>query len=237
MDRLQQLKLLLSLVLGLVIFSTIQAQHPANNTITTFGEAIVYAAPDEIFMDINISVNDPDIVAAKSQNNELSSRAIKFLKSNGVKEQHIQTQYLYVRAIKKHRSPNVDYYSASQTIAVCIQDIDKYENIVDGLLASGITGLGSPRFRNTAMRRHKDEARVKAVVAAREKAELMAKALGQSIGKAVVIKEVKDNYYVQPSAYANTVGNDAGASSAGEASFAPGQLEVRATVEVSFALQ
>ncbi len=204
--------------------------------ITTTGEAIVYAAPDEILLDISITKEAADIVTAKRENNALSASTISYLKNQGIADQHIQTQYLSVRPVKSHRSKVVDYYTASQTIAVCIKDLSKYERIVDDLLMMGVTSIGSPRFRNTEMRTHKDKARVKAIKAAKEKAILLAESLGQSIQKAHKITEIKTNRYAQPSAYSNSTGSDASASGSDGASFAPGQIEVRATIEVSFLL-
>ncbi len=97
--------------------------------------------------------------------------------------------------------------------------------------------MNGPTFRTTELRKHKDAARKKAVVAAREKAELLAQELGQSIGKAIIIEEVSANRWGgNQNAYANTSMDQTSGGESEEVGFAPGQLEIKATVQVSFVL-
>lgn len=206
--------------------------------ITTSGEAVVYAEPDEILLSFTITTNDEKIAEARKKNREKAQAAIDYLKNEaGISTPHIQTEYMSLRPKDQYKTNKIPYYIASQTISICITDLTKFETIVDNLLERGITGINSPTFRTTEVRKYKDEARQKAILAAREKAELLAGALGQTIGKAHTINETGYAWNAgNQSAYANSFGNNtSGASDAGQA-FAPGQLEIRATVEVAFKL-
>lgn len=233
------MKTLQTLFIALLFSLSLSAQDYSKSLITTTGDAVVYAAPDEIRMTLGIETTAVEISKAKADNNRISSKTIKYLKEQGIAPQHIQTQYL--RVSKLHRRiviGNVTHeFGANQTIYICIKDLKKYTTIVDGLLEIGVTSVGNPQFRNTNIRKYKDEARVKAIKAAKEKATLLVGALGQSIGVAHQIKEIDLGYNRNnQGAYATTT-NSASIEPEGELSFAPGQMEVMARVEVSFVLK
>jgi uncharacterized protein YggE len=83
-------------------------------------------------------------------------------------------------------------------------------------------------------RKYRDQARSKAMVAAKEKATAMAAELGQTIGKPWEISEQTDGnaYRVM----ANSVGSY-GKVDSDESTVAPGQVTIRASVKVSFLLE
>jgi len=221
----------------------VQAQDK-NETplIHTRGTASVYVEPDEALINFSVDTRGKDLQDARAQNERISRETITYLKAQGIEAKHIQTQRLTVgkRYDDHRRKEETRYYYASQSFDVCIKDLDKYEEIMMGLLGLEIENLGSPVFRTTRLREIKDEARVKAVIAAKEKAQLISATLEQRIGAAYEIREVSQSYNPwnnqNQNAYANTVQETAGSGSHMESGFAPGQLEIKASVDVSFRL-
>lgn len=201
--------------------------------VKTVGEAVVYAAPNEVLLSFTVKTTNVEVVEAKKENTQISKKAIQFLRQQGISEQHIQTQYMTVYTDKNRhpKLPNANYL-VSQRIEICIQNIASFEKIMDGLLERGIYNIHGPTFRNTKIKSFKNKARKKAVQAAKEKATLLANELGQKIGSAYQIKEVLSNFSNNQSGY----GTSEVDMNFDETSFAPGQLEVRAKVEVSFYL-
>ena len=216
------------------------AQTIAPSTITTMGEALVYAAPDEIVLGFTVEAFDDIAAKAKEKNKVLSQKAIKFLKESGISDQHIQSQYNYVTPRFNRHSPRdktIDFFAASQRIEICIQKIADYEKIVEGLLDRGVYIIGQATFRCTKLKEFKNRARKLAIKNAREKAELLAGELGQTPDKAYEIKEIS---HFRTSNSQSAYGTSEVVVSANEGedwSFAPGQLEVRASVEVRFYLK
>jgi uncharacterized protein YggE len=208
-------------------------EHDSKALVTTFGEAVVFTVPDEIILDFGINTYSESLPEAKKENDEISKKAIAYLKQKGITDKHIQTQYLRVSIFQRRNETKK--YNASQTINFCIKDLDRYEEILMGLLELGITTISNPQFRTTQLKLMKDEARKKAMKAAKDKAILLAESLDQSIGKAHNITEARFTTRNQ-NAYAN-VEEQAEQDLGGERSFALGQMEVRATVEVSFILE
>lgn len=105
------------------------------------------------------------------------------------------------------------------------------------MLERGVYAISGATFRTTKLKESKDKARKLAIKNAKGKAELLAKELGQKVKKAYEIKEITEaRQQNNQSAY----GNSEVVVTANEGedwTFAPGQLEVRAKVEVRFYLE
>jgi uncharacterized protein YggE len=106
------------------------------------------------------------------------------------------------------------------------------------LLESGINRVNHISFHVAQTRKYRDEARAKALRAAKEKAVAMAAELGQTIGKPWEIVELGEgganratsNNYVQ-------VAYNYAQVEADVSTVAPGQVTIRASVQVSFVLE
>ena len=217
------------------------AQIPDKAMITTSGNAIVYAEPDEVIINIQIYNEGKNLEEARQASNSTARSVISFCKQMKIEEKHVQTDYLNITT--NQRRYNMEnqqiIFTASQNISVCLKDLGMYEKLMEGLIARGVYGVGSSQFRTTEMRKYKDMARVKAINAAKEKAELLASELQRKVGAAHYINEVKANPWASPlarNAYANTIG-DMGGDGASESTIAPGQLVITAEVEVTFILE
>ena len=89
-------------------------------------------------------------------------------------------------------------------------------------------------FRHSEDRSHRDRARDMGVNAAREKAEAMAKSLGQRVGRPILVSEASPTW-INPMSNANVFNDGAseGASDAGD-TLAPGTIRIDARVSVTF---
>lgn len=220
-------------------FSTLLNAQPEENTvrtITTEGTSTVYAQPDEILLSFDILSVGDDLSQLREENRKKSVDVLNYLKETGIEARHIQTKYMHIGNRYGRHKDGLGKYEARQRFDVCVKDLTKYEDILSGLLGQGVSNINGPNFRSTEMRAHKDEARKKAIVAAREKAEMLAKELGQTIGPAIHINEVNTpTWGGNQNAYSNTV-VDTGGSGGGEG-FALGQMQFKATITVTFELK
>lgn len=205
--------------------------------INTRGSATVYAIPNEALISFSVITFSNEISDAKNKNGKISIETINYLKRRGVQEKHIQTQYLTVGKNYRHdRDPGRELkFQATQSISVCIEDLKKLEGIMSDLLTKEITNLGTPVFRTTELDKYKSEARAKAILNAKAKAEMLAGELEQTIGKAHRISEVNFEHGGRV-AYANFAEDSGRSAPAPQDSFAIGQLEIKADIDVSFNL-
>ncbi len=213
----------------------LQAQQINNITpaITVNGEGIVKVIPDEVVIKSRIEHDGDNPQEVKKQNDAVVDAVIKYLKSEGIPEKNIQTDYVNLN--KNYNYDNKTYsYVANQAISIKLDDLKNYEKIMSGLLKVGLNRIDGVQFKSSEMEKYMTEARKKAVINAKNKASEYASALNQAIGKAISISEVQTSNY--PPMYRMNemkASSDAG----GQETIAPGEMEVTANVTVAFELK
>jgi uncharacterized protein len=235
--------LLLSL---LTLPALTQDTSPRPRLISVTGTAEVNVAPDEVVLSLGVESRDKDLAIAKAQHDHRVKKLLAEAHDAGVEGKYIQTSMLQMRPdYSDEKVPRFLAYQVSQTIQVTLKDLSKYEHLITKLLEAGVNRVDSVEFLVAEPRKYKDEARAKAIRAAREKAVAMAAELGQTIGKPWDIAEegfnglfAQTNYSIQMnrSVQASSYANDGGLS-AEESTVAPGEVSIRASVRVSFQLE
>jgi uncharacterized protein YggE len=238
------------------------AQSPSLATVS--GSAEIKVVPDQIFLNVAVETRDKDLAEAKKQNDEHVSAALDFLKKNKVKETDVKTDYINIQPVyfennNVYRSSGttsggaVDtkpvYYIVRKTIGIKITDVAKFDDLLSGLLASGVNSVEGVDFRTSELRKYRDQARSMAVKAAREKAQVMATELGAKLGKANSINENEGGGWMSWGSnrvqfggqYQNSMMNgsqDAGLAGGSESgTISVGQISVTANVSVSFLIE
>jgi len=212
-----------------------QAQSLEIPLVSVQGSSLIYKAPNEVHFSFTVETSAQEIADARKQNEAIVNACLKYLREQGVEKKYIQSQHMSVGRNYTRNRKVFDGYIATQTIFVCLTDVGSYGTISDGLLQKEISRLSGPVFKTSDLKTIKNEARRKAMLDARDRAKLLAEALGQRIGKAKLISEVE--YYSNRNTGAYSSGVESGNSGSDENSgFAPGQLEIKAVVNVSFKL-
>jgi len=159
--------------------------------ITVNGEAVVKVQPDKIIISFGIETWDKNIMVAKQENNEIMKKAVAVIKESGIPDKDIQTDHLSIepRYDSNYEKKNFIGYFVRNTFVVTVAEPDKIENLVTGVLQSGVNYIHSINFQTTEFKKYREQARELALNAAKEKAEKMAGALGQLIGKPIQISE------------------------------------------------
>ncbi|MBZ9631525.1 SIMPL domain-containing protein [Salegentibacter sp. LM13S] len=211
-----------------------QAQNENNNPgIYVTGEGIVKVSPDKVTINSQIEHEGQSATSVKSQNDEVVDKVIKYLKSEGIAEKNINTNYINLN--KRYNYNDKTYtYVANQAISITLEDISKYESIMKGLLENGLNGINGIEFESSDIEKHKAEARRKAVLNAKEKAEALAEPLGQKVGNAFMISEGSSNNN-QP-VYRAMEMKASSDQASNQETIAPGEMEVSISVNVAFQL-
>ncbi len=198
------------------------------------GEGKIKAVPDGVDIKVRVESQGNEARAVKTENDQTIDAVIKFLRSQGIDSKNFQTEYINL-------NKNYDYnkkiykYTANQTLTIKLKDLTKYEGTMSGLLSSGINRIDGVQFTASAMEELKAQARVNAILNAKEKAKAYAGALGQSIGKAVQISE-SGSSNPQPAMFKGRMMSVEMDSSGGGETIAPGELTFTSRVSVSFRL-
>lgn len=224
-------------ILMLLFAAPLMAQESSSrSTVSVTGEGIVKVQPDEVVIKSRIEHEGESAAAVKAENDKVVNAIIKYLKSQGVADKDIETDYLNLNKRYIYNNNNQDRtekYVANQAISITLHDIKNYEKIMKGLLENGLNGIDGIQFKSSEMEKFEKEARKKAVLNAKNVAEQLASPLGQKVGKAISINEVEYNN-VQPMYRMEAV--QMAKASDEQQTIAPGELEVKIRVNISFEL-
>lgn len=234
---------------AVVLVMSVQAL--AQNTlpppvITVSGQAEVRVPPDEVVFTLGVEAVDKDILAARTRTDDSVKAVLAIARKNNVKPEDVQTSQISIQP--KYNTDDLEYgqrqtvkkefvgYQVSKTIAIILRDISRFDSLLVDVLKAGVTRLSNLEFRDSQVRKHKDQARVMAIKAAQEKAKLLAGQIGQAIGPAYSITEAGVIPY-SSNVSQNRSDTYSGSSSEPESAIAPGSISITAQVTVSFRLQ
>jgi uncharacterized protein YggE len=133
---------------------------------------------------------------AMAQNAVQMEKLIAALAKSGVERRDIQTsginlnpQYDYSNRNEQPGTPRFLGYEASNQLSVKVRKLDKAGDLVDALVAAGATNINGPQFGIAEPDKLLDQARVKALKTAQERANLYAQATGYRVARLVGISE------------------------------------------------
>jgi hypothetical protein len=206
--------------------------------VKTTGTAEIKVTPDRAVIELGVERQSATAKEAKAAVAYTSRKILAALKALNIEDKDIQTAYLYLQPMIDYRKGlRITNFTAGQSLSVTARDLSKLDGVMDAIISAGANQIGGIEYQSSDLRRYKDEARDAAAKAAREKAEALAKALGNEIAKTHSIEEVQQtegNYGLNGRLTANTFAEETRSSAP---STAPGELTVKASVVVSFDLQ
>ncbi|MEG9326604.1 SIMPL domain-containing protein [Salinimicrobium catena] len=209
------------------------AQEKPVSLVNVTGEGTVKVVPDKVVIRARIEHTGKDATEVKAQNDKVVNDVIKYLKSQDIPSKNFQTEYITLNKDYNYQSKET-FYSANQAISITLDDLSKYEKLMSGLLESGLNRINGIQFQSSKREELESEARKKAVLEARQKAEEFAGALGQEIGAAHTISEIENGNYPLP--MYRTMEMKA-ADSEQQETLAPGEMEITAKVNIGFLLK
>jgi uncharacterized protein len=224
-------------VIALVQLCPAQNTCPTQRLISVLGTAELNVPPDEALLTFGVENHDKVLSTAKSQNDARLKKVLSVAHAAGVEQKDIKTSTLQMSPdYSDEKIPRLIGYEVSQTIAITLKDISKYEDLMTQLLDAGVNRVDGIYFQVGEPRKYRDEARSKAIDVAKEKAIAMATQLGQTVGKPWEISEQGADREVFASLTAGKARERYGYNS-GDATVAPGQVTISASVKVSFQLE
>ncbi|WP_405327124.1 SIMPL domain-containing protein [Leeuwenhoekiella sp. LLG6367-2.1] len=220
------------LILAITAMTTLAHAQQIEPTVGVTGEGKVIVVPDEVTISLGVQTQGKDAAAVKSENDKAVDKVLDFLLKKNIPQNQVQTEYVSL-------NKNYDYntkvynYNASQTISVKLKDLSKYDEIMSGLVASGINSINGVNFGSSKMDTYEAEARKKAVANAKMKAQEYAGVLGQKIGKAVQIAEQGTNTPQPQPMYKMAMSESMDSS---QRTLAPGEMTISSKIQITFQL-
>jgi uncharacterized protein YggE len=223
-------------ILSILFLSMSFAQeHKQVPMINVSGEGKVKVIPDQASISISIETKGTKAADVKNDNDKKMDAIIKFIKKSNIAKEDFQTQRVSLK-------PNYDYdkkkhnYMATQSLQILLKDLSKYDELMEGLVNEGINRIDNVEFKSSKLIQIQSEARKLATKDAKAKAEDFVSALGQKVGKAILISDNSQVYIPQPRMYAmKTMAMDM--ETAPRETLAVGEIEITVNVSVSFILE
>ena len=208
------------------------------------GSATVEVIPDQAFIKFGIQAKGNTAEEAQNKVTLASQNVIKALKAIGVDEKKISSDFYYAQPIyNNYDSRDITGFIVNYALGVQIGDARKANDVVAAAFRAGATEVQSLELRSIQLRRYRDEARVAAMTAAAEKAQLLAKTAGAQVGCVLKIDELSADtlmpFWARNNAMAqNSIVNATGnAQTSGDVPVINlGTIPIKAEVIVSYSL-
>lgn len=247
MNRLSS-RLLVVLLAALAVASPALAQAPGADLrprIFATGTARVERDPEYVDIVVGIEAQDKTASVAQEQARRIMAATIEAIRKLSLADEDLKSGTIELSPRYGHVSHSgsksgdedpmrIVGYTASMNLRVRTSDLTAPAKVIDAALASGANRIGSVSFGIKDAIEAREEAIALATKAAMRKGEVIATALGVTLGK-VIEASASD---AQPWAMDNRAMNYAkveGGSGGGDI-VVPGKIEIRADVNVTFTI-
>jgi hypothetical protein len=161
------------------------------DTIAISGEGKITSIPDIASVEVGLMTEKGDVKSAQKENTEKMNRLIANLKKLGVESKDIQTSYynIYPQYDWPDGKQVLRGYQVNQGVSVKIRNLEKIGDILAAAGEGGANQVSGLSFNIDDPETLRQEARIKALQNAKEKAEALAEVAGVRLGKIVSFSE------------------------------------------------
>lgn len=235
-------RLCFALALGAVAVPALAAAQSPAGAVPVSGTRLDVSAtgevsrvPDVAIISAGVVTRQPTASAAIQENAVRMERVIAALKRAGVAERDVQTSSINLNPEYRYQDnqpPQLNGYTASNQVSIRFRDIRNSGRILDALVAEGANQINGPTLTIDQPETALDEARAKAIVNGRARAEFYARALGKRVVRLISLSEGGGNFPGPPM----PVMMEARAQSA-DTKIVPGEQKLQVALSMVFELQ
>jgi uncharacterized protein YggE len=203
-------------------------------TVRTSGEGRVSAAPDVARVTLGVETQDPSLARANAESTARMKKVTAALEKAGIAARDVRTVRYAVdvqRSFDKGTPGTIVGYHVVNEVLVTVRDLSRLGALLDQIVAAGANAVGGLSLDKDDISGERARALERAMSDARARASVLAKAAGASLGEALQINEAIPPPVV-PLPYASRA-----ASAKADVPVSAGELEIVATVDVTFALR
>lgn len=213
-----------------------QADKQPVKKIEVNGSAEMEITPDEIYF--NISLREYVKGKNKVEISTLEKQLQKAVADAGISKADFTIENVYgnnFEILRKKKDPQE--FMARKQYRLKLTKLDKINEILGAVDAEGIENTRIASYSSSKMEAYRKEVKIKALLAAKEKAEYMLTAIGNKMDGVIEIQEMNtDNYTdVRPMMMANYKSAGGSEDASSEIDFKT--IKIRAEVRVVFAIK
>jgi uncharacterized protein YggE len=223
------------LVLGLL--ATIFALPAiAQVTVRVTGEAVKSVDADMAVIRFGIVQQAKTPAAASQAVMAAADKTINSLVALGIEKKLMNTGYFGIYPVyddRPNKQNDIVGYRADTTLTITVKEVSLVGQAVEASLGAGVTEVRGVNYGKKDEETLKNEVLRLAVANALRKAEVIAGALGRKLGSALTVDEQGYSMNAPETRLYMAKAMGAGAPDA----FAPGSIEVRASVSILFSME
>lgn len=206
-------------------------EDEAGIEVTGFAKESV--VPDMATFSFSINGRGKELAALKNETDTKTADTVSLCKKLGVITNKITSSEVSIHPQYNHQTKSFIGYEVSRKIKVVLTNLDKYTELVNGAIESGITTINNITLDTKDRELLERKAIGSAVKAARKKADILATSTNINIGKVLYIKEggapIRHESYIFK--------QRAGSADLAQGAFEPGEISVSATVLVRYSIK
>lgn len=228
--------LALALLLACTAAHAQQAEAP--RTIGVSGQGEVRAEPDRATVTLGVESRKPKLEDARAAVAKTVDAVLKLTRELKIDPKQVRSTRINVQPEYNWGANNANErtligYFVSRQVEVELHDLEKLGQLLERSTDLGVNQLGDPRLDSSKRQDLVREALAKAVVDARQNAEVIAKAAGARLGNARTIN-ANTEFSQPPVPMVRAMAMEAKA--AGAAPYQSGEMTFNATVNVQYDL-
>jgi uncharacterized protein YggE len=215
------------------------SERPEIPVLTVQGLGQVRTDPDQASVQLGVVARQPTARAAQDEANRVAAAILEGVAKLGVPRTDVQTSdlnlgpvYSQPRPDRSFEEPRITGYQASYVVSVRLEKLDLVGRVIDAALAAGANQLQGVSFGLRNDRAARARALEQAVAQARDKAQVIAAALGVRLDG--VQEVVEGGYNLVTPSFDKRMAFEAAASAPAPTPIAAGQVGVDATVTVRY---
>jgi len=222
-------------LVGPIPFSVSSVTTQKSTTFDVSGEGKVTAKPDVASVTAGIQVQAPSVKSAQDQINSVINKVSQAIKQTGVDSKDIQTINYSVYPTYDYGggSQRITGYTASTNLSIKVRNLDNVNSVIDAATNNGANQVSGVSFEIDDKTKLENEARQKAVDAAKKKAEQAAQIAGFKLGRIINYSENFQGL-IRPVMQAAVVDKASGGTAT---DIEPGSTEVTINVTLSYEIQ
>jgi uncharacterized protein YggE len=200
------------------------------------GNATIEVQPDIMNWDLKVQDDNDNLNTAVSNNESSTGKILDYLKSLGIKSEKISTSGLRVTKNYSYNDYKIKKYTVTNSVWFSVSDINMYQILTDYFVSFDNVFINNTVLAYSNEIETRKQARINALKAAKEKAEMMAGVFGKEIGDPIMITEEPMNQFYGYTMQNVMISSDVSGNDTGQ-NFSRGMINVTAKVKVVFLIK
>lgn len=215
-------------------------ETPTVPTITVQGEGVIRVQPDRATLRFAVVTRDLDPEQARRRNAEASRRALNAVRALGIEERQLHLETLTLHPVREYDPERRQWeekgYEVQRVLRVELTELDRLPEVVALVVQQGANRLQGIQYDVSGREAIRRAALQEAVRNAREKARQMLAELNREVGDPIRVIE-QEMEFPRPLWQADVAALRTAEAAPEPEAYAVGEIEVRARVEITFAIR